>query len=345
MGRISDESRVERKQRVLDLVKRRETGITTSEIAEVLNFKTRTVRDYLNELMDEYRVEREGKQWLPIPKQKLVKLEPTPEEVVVLYLAMRMFVKQSDRRNPLAQDVLLKMARLASNELHLGDDLEQAAAVMAQQPEDADYEDVFRQVVRAYLQRKMLRITYHPYHKEPFQTTIAPYLIEPSSFGYGTYAIGYSRTPDALRTYKLERIREARLTQEEFVVPKDFPGLDILRNAWSIFIGEAHVHVVLRFAPDVARRVKESNWRGINAVLQDDPDRVGYVRYSFDIADTTDLKPWIRTWGANAEVLEPADLRDEMIGEARALAHLYGWHTQSDRSNPHSRFNDIFGDA
>ncbi len=35
------------------------------------------------------------------------------------------------------------------------------------------------------------------------------------------------------------------------------------------------------------------------------------------------MTPWIRSWGASVEVLEPADLREELAAEARALANLY----------------------
>lgn len=346
MPKGSEQDKSARKQHVYDLVRRHETGIRTSAIAETLNYAERTLRDYLRELEEEHRIYADGWDWIPLPlnQRKPLKLEPTPEQAVVMYVALRMFVKQSDRRNPLAEGLLLKIANLANNELHLGDDLEQAAAELAQRETDKDYEDIYQKVVRAYLQRKKLAIIYHPYRSEPFETVISPYLIEPSGIGYGTYAIGHSSKPNDRRTYKLERIQQAQLTRETFTVPDDFPGLEMLRNAWSIYYGEDTVHVMLRFAPEVTRRVRESNWRGANPQLTDDPDKPGYLRYAFDIADTTDLKPWIRTWGANVEVLAPAELRDEMTGEARALAHLYGWTTETGQSDRHNRFGDIFGD-
>jgi CRISPR-associated endonuclease/helicase Cas3 len=348
MPKISDQRRSDRKERVYELIQTRHAGVKTSEIAEILNVPRRTVDDYLRELEDEYRVWKDGLCWLPMPRQmqRPVTLKPTPEQTVVLYIALRMFVKGSDRRNPIAEKLLLQMAQLASNELHLGADLEQAAAELAQRDTDTSYEDIFLQVVRAYLYRKRLRILYHPYRSEPFETVIEPYLIEPSGFGYGAYAIGYSSLPGALRTYKLERIQAAELTREPFEVPDDFPGLEMLRNAWSIFYGEDTVRVVLRFAPEVIRRVKESNWRGADVDMWEDPQHKGYLCYAFDIADTTDLKPWIRTWGANVEILEPVSLRHEMVGEARALAQLYGWDTakrDQGADDRRGRFGDIFG--
>lgn len=342
MPKISDQARNTRKEQVYRMVTNHPEGIKTSEIEQVLNIPDRTLRDYLRALEEEYRIWKEGWYWKPMPSdlQRPIKIEPTPEQAVILYIALRTFVKQSDRRNPLAEKLLMDLARLANNKLHLGEDLERAAAELAQETTDENYQDIFQVVVRAYLQRRRLRVIYHPYRSEPFETVVSPYLIEPSGFGYGTYIIGHSSTPNALRTYKLERIQAAELTSETFEVPADFRGLEILRNSWSIFTSDKTIHVVLRFKPEVARRVRESNWQGENIEFGEAGDD---LLYAFDIADTTDLKPWIRTWGANCEVLEPQSLRNEMTGEARALAAMYGWQTTGGRDDRSSRFKDIFG--
>jgi len=63
-----------------------------------------------------------------------------------------------------------------------------------------------------------------------------------------------------------------------------------------------------------------------------------YIFWKARIAEPREMLPWIRGWGADVEVMEPQPLRDEMIGEARALARLYGV------DNPDTdMFDDIFG--
>jgi proteasome accessory factor B len=167
--------------------------------------------------------------------------------------------------------------------------------------------------------------------------------LEPSGIGFATYVIGYSTSANALRTYKVERIVSVEIRRTTFDIPENFPGLALLQNAWSIYYGEQTIQVVLRFSPEVARRVKETNWRTASAP-QPDPDLPNYLRLTFEVADTTDLKPWIRTWGANVEVLAPQSLRDEMIGEARALGRLYGWFNAEGTKADHDMFDDLFGD-
>jgi len=41
------------------------------------------------------------------------------------------------------------------------------------------------------------------------------------------------------------------------------------------------------------------------------------------VADPREMRPWIRSWGAEVEVLEPDFLRQDLVEEARLLAAVY----------------------
>lgn len=341
MPRIPNDDKRARLDRVYILLKRHEDGLTVQEIVEYLNLERRTVDNYLVELETEGRVYKDSKYWLPLPYDSIAlrRLEPSPEEAVALYLAVRLLVKQSDKRNEVAETMLYKLAQILGDDLHLGEDVIQAAKSLAERPVEADYQDIFKAIVRGYIYRRLVQITYVPYQGSVFETTIAPYLLEPSGIGYSTYIIGHSSIVNSLRTYKLERIQRAQLLRDSFEIPEDFPGIDILRNAWAIYHGETVVHVVLRFNPQVARRVRETTWHPSQQIVRD-PERDGFIQLHVDVADTTDLKPWIRGWGASCEVLEPASLRQELAGETRQLARAYGWQGGNDDTT--AILNDIF---
>lgn len=325
MPKISEHSRQQRKERILMLLRQYDGGLTEREIAEHLKLERRTTHNYLKELDAEAKLEKDGHVWCIAPFQPAVlrPFELTPEQAMVLYLASRLYVKHSDQRNETAETVLLHLADILSGDMGLDDDIRQAAQELAQRPFRPDYEDVFRTMMRAYIYRRRVDITYHPYRGQPFTTAFAPYLIEPSAIGFATYAIGHSSIVDDLRTYKLERIEHATLRlHDTYTVPASFPGLQVLRNAWSIYYGEQVVTVRLRFAPEVAKRVQESQWHP-SQVLSWDEDQPGHLLVTLEVADTTDLLPWIRTWGANCEVLEPPGLRRQMIKGVRRLAGIY----------------------
>jgi predicted DNA-binding transcriptional regulator YafY len=352
MPRITEDSKRDRIDRTRTLIERHPDGLTEREIAEALNFERRTAHNYLRELELQGKIYKDDQLWCPLPYKPLVlrKMELQPEEAMTLYLAARLFVKQSDQRNEAAENALTRLAQILSSDMGLGDDILQAAYELANRPTVPGYEDTFRTIMRGYIYRRKVKIVYHPYRGGPFETVLSPYLLEPSAIGFATYIIGHSSVVDALRTFKLERITHAQLLlQEEYTVPPDFPGLTLLRNAWSIYHGEELHRVVLRFHPDVVRRVQETNWHP-SQHLSWDKEQPGYLLTTFEVADTTDLKPWIRTWGANCEVLEPPALRDEMIGEVRQLAEVYGWKTHrathADEDDPlglNATFSDYFG--
>ncbi len=199
----------------------------------------------------------------------------------------------------------------------VGQEIAQAARELAQRPARPGYQSVFTTMVRGYIYRKRVAIRYRPLNGRAFDTAFDTYLLEPSAIGYATYVIGYSSLPNALRAYKLERIEEARLLLQEYSVPADFPGLEILRNAWSIIMGDETVHVALRFNPRVRERAGDAlasltdvrRRSGAARILALDRRCGGYDGYV----------AVIRGWGAECEV---AAGEIALIARAGGAAHL-----------------------
>lgn len=119
----------------------------------------------------------------------------------------------------------------------------------------------------------------------------------------------------------------------------------MLRHAWGIWGGEGVPEIVrLKFASGQAtRRLKESIWHPLEQVT-DLPD--GGCLWEAPIAEWQEMLPWVRGWGAAVEVLAPVELRETLMGEARALALMYGWTVASGRGAIPSladTFSELFG--
>lgn len=347
MPKIDQATKSQRKERVFLTLRRHPLGLSVMELVEITGFERRTLDNYLDELNREGKVYKEDKStlWLALPweQTQLRKFELSPEEAMTLYLAARLFTKQQDKRNEPAETALMKLATALVTDAKVGAEIHQAALELSQRPDDSNYNKIFRTVMQAYIYRRVLQITYEPASGSKFNTEFSPFLLEPSAIGFTTYVIGHSSVVNAWRTYKLERIREATLTRQEYRIPPDFPGLDILRSAWSIIWGEKVEAVVLRFNPAVYRRVMETRWHP-SEEKKDDPDQPGYLRWTAQVADTTDMLPWVRGWGADVEVIEPKKLRETLMGEARAMAEKYGWYISSKPAGQSSStLDDFFG--
>lgn len=328
MPRISDKDKQQRKERVWLKVQRHKQGITEKEITDFVGIGRRTVNTYLNELEREGKIYKDGTLWCPLDyeRTRLRAFDLDPEQAMTVYIATRLLVKQQDKRHEIAETVLMKLANVLSADAGVGEEIAQAAHELAKRPTKAGYHSIYREMMQGYIYRRKVAIRYKPLGRKSFETTFATYLLEPSPIGFCTYCIGHSSAVDALRAYKLERIESARLTQEEYIVPADFPGLDILRNAWSVIFGDELVRVVLRFSPRVRERVLETQWHPSQKVKKDD-EKLGYLRWQADVADTTDMLPWIRGWGADVEVLEPVALRRKVMRHVKAQMRLYDLET------------------
>lgn len=341
MPRIPGDAKSERQERLLFELRRHPDGLSEAELSDLLGLDRRTVNNYLREMEPEGQLYKEGALWFFDPESETQLLRPlvvSPEQAMMLYLAVRLLVKQTDKRHEPAETALYKLAEALTEGLGIGDEIRQAARELAERPGDLSYSEVFRVVVRGYVYRRAVLIRYAPRHGRPFQAKVCPYLLEPSAIGFTTYVIGRGDPPGDLRTYKLERITEAKLTNEPYSIPDDFPGLEILRSAWSIIHGEPTVEVVLRFHPSVVDRVLETRWHPSEQKVYD-PDNPGFLIWSAQVADTTDMLPWIRGWGADCEVLAPPELRDTVTGEAARLARIYGAGQGQSES-----YRRLFGD-
>ena len=325
MPRITDADKRSRLERIYLLLKRNSRGLTEAEIADEVNIGRRTVNTYLQDLEFEGKAFKDGIYWFPLvlKESQLRPLDLSPEEAVTLYLGARLLSKQQDKRNEPAETALLKLANALKADAGIGAEIEQAARELAQRPIQKEYQPIFRDIVRGYIYRKKIEITYRPLNwNKSFQTIFSTYLLEPSPVGFTTYLIGHSSIVDKWRAYKLERIESVRLTKEEYALPPDFPGLEILRNAWSIVMGEEIARVVLRFSQRVKARVLETRWHP-SQQTRDDTEKPGSLLWEVQVAGTLDLLPWIRGWGADCEALEPEGLREALTREAQELAELY----------------------
>ena len=172
---------------------------------------------------------------------------------------------------------------------------------------------------------------YHP--KE-----VAVYFAEVNRHNLSLYAIGYERRyHEAVRTWKLSRMRNVHLLTDTYEIPSDFSPNDYLQSAWGLMGKRGHsVLVKLRFSPVAAPRVLENDIQGLE-VLQEEPDGSLLAQVEVGVDDEglpIEILPWIQSWGPRVEVLEPENLRlrwqEEALALARKITSLDGARTGED---------------
>jgi CRISPR-associated endonuclease/helicase Cas3 len=248
-------------------------------------------------------------------------------EALSLYLAARRASRQLQLAGPHAASGLEKLATALRQPMTQR--LVQTADTILAQKRSVERTAVLEIIARAWVENTVVRIVYRALETDrPKIHLVKPYLIEPSHWSDSSYLVGESDRTGEIYPFKIERIEQASLTTEQFEPPADFNEQTLLRHAWGIWYAKHEpVRVILRFAPGRAtRRMKESIWHPTE-VMTDTED--GGCLWQADVAEWQEMVPWIRGWGADVEVLEPADLKHEIEREVLRLAHVYHLQIQA----------------
>lgn len=153
---------------------------------------------------------------------------------------------------------------------------------------------------------------------------IAPYALEPTASGI--YVIGHDEWSGAIRTFKLDRLEKAAVLKEEFIIAEDFDLEAYLATGWRIMAGDEVSEVILRFTPAATPHIWERQWHPSQKLEQADD---GGCILRVYVAEPLEMQPWIRSWGAQIEVLAPTWLRQQIAAELRQAAEQYECEAKS----------------
>jgi len=324
--------------------------IPQAEIARVCGVNRSTINRMLADL-DELGVPitQDDKGSIGINREAyLTNIRLTLDESMAIFLAARLLARYSDKPNPHTVQALLKLGLALEQGIapQIGKHITRTSEVLRERHAaiQQSYLRTVETLTKAWSMNYKVRLVYRSLRgKRPFEHIFAPYFLEPSAIGYGTYAIGMAEPLGKIRTRKVERIESVTLTGEPFEIPPDFDPTRLLAGAWGIWFDEEDqpTPVILRFSQSVARRVRESKWHPSERV--DEDEKTGDLIWRAEIDEWQEIVPWVRQWGADVEVLEPKELRETLMGEAKALAERYGWFVSSQPSVGSSTLDDFFG--
>jgi predicted DNA-binding transcriptional regulator YafY len=237
-------------------------------------------------------------------------------EAMALLLSARLMLRYADRQNQFTVAALEKLAAVLPDPLKAP--LLETVKALVERPVDASYTKALATLTSAWVERRKVVITYTM--ERTFERKVWPLFLEPGAAGHTCYLVAYDQKLGAVRNYRVERISEVRLTEERFDPPLGFSITEHLANAWAIWSSAEPVQVELVFDASVARRVRETRWHP-SQTLETLPD--GRVRLVLKVASTLELKSWILGWGRDCEVVAPAQLRQEIAADARAMLRGY----------------------
>lgn len=124
------------------------------------------------------------------------------------------------------------------------------------------------------------------------------------------------------RTYRVDQIVNLTVRDsEKFVYPDDFSLAEQIGASWGVFYNDEVAAVQLKFSRKVAHRVKNLRYHPSQKIIEECAD--GSVILGFEVCGLVEMQSWILQWGSQVEVLEPLELRKEILQTAQSIVKQY----------------------
>ena len=203
-----------------------QTGVTPSEIARRTGTSRRTVYRDLQAIQRELAmpVWSDSGRWGMEGAAFLPPLRLTLQEAMAVFLSARLVTRFMDKHDPHLASAFTKLKEAVP--AALGAQVERTIMDLADRPLDADYNRHVEDLTRAWAERRPVRFTYAPAayggaEPPPRTAIVRPYLLEPSLATHALYLIGWDEDRGAMRTFKVERIRDLAMLPRTFEEPEE----------------------------------------------------------------------------------------------------------------------------
>ena len=176
----------------------------------------------------------------------------------------------------------------------------------------------FRRLHEAVADRRRVRMRYAS--RASARTTereVDPYALIFRKHSW--YLIANCHRRHEVRKFRISRILSVLFTPLHFAEPKGF-SLKEYTNGWWEVHGGPPVHVAVRFRRRVADLIRDRAPRP-GQTIQELPG--GDMVFRVTVRGFEEIGWWIMQYGADAEVLEPRELRETMKGTAERMLRVY----------------------
>ncbi|MGN0740409.1 MAG: helix-turn-helix transcriptional regulator [Treponema sp.] len=181
-------------------------------------------------------------------------------------------------------------------------------------------ENIFNMIFKAVKSRKVLSIIYQSSKsQQPKEKTFNAYKVICQKGNW--YVFGFEHETCDFRIYSLARIQKAELQNDFFQIPDDFDikkHIDLELGIWNN-PGRFEEYEIL-FAKETSRYVLEREWHKDQIIEQQED---GTVLLKFKSNQSQMIYTWLLSFGNNAMVIKPQELRKKIRAECEKVAEKY----------------------
>ncbi|MCK5783712.1 MAG: WYL domain-containing transcriptional regulator [Desulfobacterales bacterium] len=176
----------------------------------------------------------------------------------------------------------------------------------------AGKEYIISTLTESMLNRTACRITYHAFYKDEIEDKeVGP--LHFYEHNGGLYLFAMNLKNKSIHSYAVERIKQIKLLNCDIKYPENFDPIEKLNSAFDLTHGDP-VSVKIRFSKNEARYIREKIWATDQYVIEN-PD--GTITLSMTTSGYRDVKRWVMSFGKQAQLLEPEQMKKEIKEELK----------------------------
>ncbi len=174
------------------------------------------------------------------------------------------------------------------------------------------------QLYEAIRERRKVNIQYNSFSSgKREQHRLAPYAVLFRRHAW--YVIGHTERSDQILTFRINRIHSLFTSHLSYTIPEDFSVQKHMEKSWDFRLGP-ETHIVIAFAPRIAPLIREVQWHSTQQIHE---HADGGLRFEATVAGWLEVGWWVMSWGEEAEVIEPKELREWVAETAEKMVRVY----------------------
>jgi predicted DNA-binding transcriptional regulator YafY len=125
-----------------------------------------------------------------------------------------------------------------------------------------------------------------------------------------------------IKQLAMHRFQEATLLDKPALIPKGFKLDDYIAEGGFDYPTEPerNINLILKIQPWLNKQLTETPLSPFQIIT---PIEEATFQLQATVKDTRQLRWWLKSLGADVEIVEPQSLRDEFAENAKALSELY----------------------
>ena len=174
---------------------------------------------------------------------------------------------------------------------------------------------VFDLLAKSIKNKTSVEINYYAISRNAIQKrVIDPYHLRHAQGSW--YLVAFCHLRKEIRTFAVNQIKEIKVLKETFTVQTSFSPEKFFQHSWGITEGAPLTTVVVKIAKEIARWFVD---RKLHLSQETKENKDGSLTLTFKVSGTAEIKRWILSQGRWAKVVEPKELRDEIMDEEKAM--------------------------